>query len=246
MNKKTTFSLIAIVLIVVWGCTTNNQSKEIQPGFYQLTKTETTHAENISILQKLGFQSGIIHIIDKDSLAFVGQNTMGDLLWGHSQFNYKIKGKRIVLKSGDFKKKIKFEITPDNLLKLETNAENMTNVYFEPLEINLAGKYRVYSFMKKEGAPDNEILTFAQNVFRKESFDFVSNNKVIIQPNLAQLLTGSAVPTDTVFNYNVLNNEITFSNASHSVSVPYVFDGIFRLTIDNSNFERIDIDKIQG
>lgn len=239
-------SLTALILILILSCTSNKKSKEIQPGFYQLTKTETTIDGNIITPQNQGFQSGIIQIIDNDTLEFVGQNTIGDLLWGHSEFNYEIKRGKMVLSNGKFKKKIKFEITPDNMLKLETNAEGMTNIYFEPLEVKLSGKYRVFSFMKNEHASDSIVINIATNVFNTESFNFLSGNSVIIQPQLAQLITGEIVSADTVFRYEVINNEITFSNASHSVTIPFIFDGIFRLSINDNNIERIDLGEIEG
>ncbi|MBN2635725.1 MAG: hypothetical protein JXR61_05600 [Prolixibacteraceae bacterium] len=246
MNKKSMLSLTALILILIWSCNSNKKTKEIQPGYYQLTKTETTTAGNTIAPQKPGFQSGIIRLTDNDSMEFVGQNTIGDLLWGYSKFGYKIKGKQIILTNGEFKKKITFEITPDNLLKLETNAEGMTNTYFEPLDVKLSGKYRVFSFMKNEHASDSEVITLATDVFNTESFNFISSSNVIIQPKLAQLITGETVSADTVFSYKVIDNEITFSNTSHSVTIPFIFDGIFRLSINNKNIERIDLGEIEG
>ena len=245
MNARTITSLIAITIILAYGCTSNKQSKKLQPGYYQLIKTEISSTGNLDIPQKLGFQSGIIHVINDDSLEFAGQNTMGDFLWGHSKFNFKTNRNKIVLSSGDFNTKIKFEITPDNLLKLETNAENMASVYFKPLEVKLAGKYRVFGFTKKTDADNNAVLTFAQQVFSKEYFDFVSTNSVIIQPQLARLLTGK-ITTDSIFNYQLSDKEITFSTETNTLTIAFIFDGVFRMYINDSDIERIDIGEIKG
>jgi len=217
----------------------------LKKGYYQLTKTESNKPSGTISKPEIKFNSATLHIMNNDSLEFIGLKNIAEVLWGHNKFKYQINGNEITLVDKDFQKKMDFLITPDSLLKLELKNDEFKSMYFEYLRLKLPGKYKVCGFQLKANTVSSEISKCMETIFTNVTFNFFKNDSVIIDPLFVQYITQDSTSFDSIFNYKILENEILFIKSGDSIKISYIYDGALRLQINDKNFERLDLGEVK-
>lgn len=239
MNTKTAFLLLVLATLI--GCNTG-PSVVLKDGYYQL-KSSTKKTPGYSTSEsRPNFTSAVLHVKSADSLEFPGLQNIGDALWGHSRFSYQIKGDQITLSDKDFSQRMGFGYAPDSLIWFDLNAGDTRTVFFERLTLQMKGKtYKVVGFELAKGNENTNVSEYIATLFTKTAFSFGAGDSVVIAPALARYLTKDAQLSDSIFTCQIGENDITFSQASHSLKISYVFDGVFRLHLDDQVFKRLDL-----
>ena len=240
MKKDTVYTLFIIAAILV-GCNSEKQSITLKKGYYSLVQTvqKTTnffHSES-------DFHSASLYIGDTDSLFFPGSKNIGDYIWGHNKFKYQIEGDEITLYNKGFKETFNIEITKDSLLKLEINNDKFSYISFKYITLKLSDKYQVIGFTQNKTAIKNKINRYVETLFNHVSFNFKTNDTVEIYPPLAQYFLKDSTATDFIFTYNKLEKEIVFISPNQTFKLPYLYDGILHLYINDNHFKQFDLIK---
>tara|TARA_R110002051_G_scaffold324078_2_gene419943 strand:- start:15 stop:743 length:729 start_codon:yes stop_codon:yes gene_type:complete len=241
--KKTTKYLLIVIIAGLFACNTEKQQVKFKKGAYLLTKTDQSASEKNELNAKINFASATLQISDNDSLTFTGFKNIGIALFGQDKFKYQISGNEILLYNDNFKETFDFEITKDSLIKLEVNKDKFKNIYFEYQTLNLLGKYQIMSFTKNKIVPFEDLKEH-YNSFNSIAFEFSDNKSVIINPEIFQYLLKDSSPIDSVFQFKVQENKIVFSNSKQTFELPYSYDGIIHLYLNNDIFEKFDLRKI--
>lgn len=243
MKTKTAF--LFLVLATMIGCNAG-PSVVLNEGYYQLKITESPAEGNSLSAPTLNFMSATLHVKNADSLEFPGWQNIGDALWGHSRFAYQIEGSQITLSDNDFSQKLNIGYTADSLLRLEVNADAFKTIYFERLVLREKGmSYQVAGFELAKGAENTNISEYTGTLFSQPAFHFGMGDTVVIAPALARYLTKDAQLADSVFTYQIGKSDITFSQAGHTLKMPYFYDGAVRLSVDDPIFKRLDLAEVK-
>ncbi|MFA7080694.1 MAG: hypothetical protein WC203_07330, partial [Candidatus Bathyarchaeia archaeon] len=241
MKDRIFIFFIAIALILMTNCTTDSKSTNLEKGYYHLKRSNSQLKIKDDLSQTVKFTSANLHIIDKDSLEFIGDNNIGNALWGHDKFKYKLKGKKIHLIDGNYKNKIKYSFTPDSLLELEVNTGGFKSLCFDYLVLELDGRYSIAGFQIREEATWEEAGKYINTAFKGDCLNFFEKDSVVLSKPFAKFITNDSTLSDSIFKFQIQKDKILFANKDKRFEITYQYDGIVRLFVDNNVFERLDL-----
>ena len=237
--KKNTKYLLIVIIAGIFACNSEKQQVKLKTGTYSLKKSDQN-----TLNTKINFASATLQISNNDSLTFPGFKNIGIELFGQDKFKYQIYGNEILLYNDNFKERFDFEITKDSLLKLTVNKDKFKNIYFEHQILNLLGKYQITSFTKNKAIPF-ENLKEHYSSFNSVAFEFSDDKSVIINPKIFKYLLKEATAIDSIFQYKVQGNKIVFSNSKQTFELPYSYDGVIHLHLNNDIFKKFDLGKTE-
>ncbi|GGF73737.1 hypothetical protein [Wenyingzhuangia marina] len=237
MNKYITF-LITGISVILSSCNPTGKKSILEEGYYQLT-TSTTDSKTIS---SLSFVSGTLHVINQDSLEFIGYKSIGETLFGYNHFNYKINNNIITLYNNSFKESFPLNISNNKDITLEINRNKFKTLFFERLKLKLnLEKYVVVSFTKQQNTDNKEIEPYINHFFNHAVFEFISKDSVIVSPKMIQYMLKDSVNVNPKFQYKITNQEIIFNNTKHKFTIPYTYDGVIHLNLNDETFVKLDL-----
>lgn len=240
--KKIFCCLLVPLLLFSFSCSSNSNAITLHNGCYVLDKIET---EGTELKQpSISFASGTL-VINNDSINFPGFKSIGKTLLGYNTFQYELKNKKLTLSHNTFKKTFDIDVTQDSLLRVAIHHENIKNIYFKPQNLNLTGYYKINSYTRSKKSTLKSVEKNRDILFNTDhSFVFKDENTATIDLNLVRYILKNTTITDTVFNVKKEKEQLTFSNAKHSFTLPYFYDGVLHLYLNDRNFEKIDVGKI--
>ncbi|MDO3695076.1 hypothetical protein QVZ41_09495 [Wenyingzhuangia sp. chi5] len=237
MNK---LYLITGISVILSSCNPTGKKSTLEEGYYQLTSST---AKKNSVIP-LNFVSGTLHVINHDSLEFTGYKSIGETLFGHNKFNYKINNNIITLYNNSFKESFPLNISQSKDIVIEVNHEKFKTLFFERLKLKLnLEKYVVVSFTKQQNTDNQKIEPYLNHFFNHAVFDFISKDSVIVSPKMIQYLLKDSIEVNPKFQYKITNQKIFFYNTKHQFTIPYTYDGVLHLNINDETFVKLDLIK---
>lgn len=238
MKNKTIIYLLVLAVVLMFKCTVDSNSKSLEKGFYQLKQI---NKELTSKESPITFSNATLHVIGSDSLEFTGDNNIAQALWGHDHFEYKIEGDKMLLKDEDYTNSLKFSFTTDRLLALEVNTGGFKSLCFDLLVLKLNGKYKIAGFKRRERATNEQAGHYINTVFNGDCLNFIGNDSVLMSKPFAAFIANDSIVTDSIFKFQINEDKILFANQDNHLEIPYLYDGVLRLYVDNNVIERLDL-----
>lgn len=116
------------------------------------------------------------------------------------------------------------------------NKQNSGSTPSSPTQ--LSGVYKVIGFGMQPGKSLDSLQSAGVINFGEVPFNFLDNDTVILDPGFGLEYFG-----DSVFRYSVLDEKLILSNESKQLEIPYIDEGVIRLTVDHRDLQRLDIFK---
>jgi hypothetical protein len=104
----------------------------------------------------------------------------------------------------------------------------------EEKTISLNGQYLIGSFHMQPGYEYNNLESLGMVDFGNVPFEFTDNTVKLSQEVGKQFFGGLD------FKYELTKDSLTFYGKNKKIEMSYIYDGVFRLSIDNKYIDRID------
>lgn len=190
--------------------------------------------------------SASVHVIDDHYLEFPGYKNIGNYFFNHDQFSYKLSGDKMILVNDDFETEIPYEMINDSVLKLDIEHEGLSSYYFTKMNLHLKGKHVLAGYGKKQDISHEEIKQYCASMLSGVLFNFNDDNTVEVSSGVLSYLKKDEAIKNHSFTYEVQGDRIAFINNETSFQLPFIYDGILHFIINDDNFSRWDMHKIDN
>lgn len=100
----------------------------------------------------------------------------------------------------------------------------------------LRGVYQVMGFGMQPGKSLDSLNATGVLNFGARPFNFMENDTVVLDPVFGLEYFG-----DSIFHYSLTDRSLILSNGTKKMELPYVDEGVIRVTVNHRDLERLDL-----